>query len=32
VWGGALVNRLFVQRDVAAIFGYWQQTLRELLA
>jgi ligand-binding SRPBCC domain-containing protein len=32
VWGGALVNRLFVQRDVAAIFGYRQQTLRELLA
>jgi hypothetical protein len=32
VWGGALVNRLFVQRDVAAIFGYRQQTLRELFA
>ena len=32
VWGGALVNRLFVQRDVAAIFHYRQQTLRELFA
>jgi ligand-binding SRPBCC domain-containing protein len=32
MWGGALVNRLFVQRDVAAIFGYRQQTLRELFA
>jgi hypothetical protein len=30
--GGVFVNRLFVQRDVAAIFAYRQQTLRELFA
>jgi len=30
--GGALVNTLFVQRDVARIFAYRQQKLAELLA
>ncbi len=30
--GGALVHRLFVQRDVQRIFDYRQQRLRELFA
>jgi ligand-binding SRPBCC domain-containing protein len=30
VWGGALVNKLFVERDVRAIFRYRQQTLQSL--
>jgi ligand-binding SRPBCC domain-containing protein len=30
VWGGALIERLFVRRDVEAIFDYRRQRLAEL--
>ncbi|MEJ2581980.1 MAG: SRPBCC family protein [Acidobacteriota bacterium] len=30
VWGGSLIERLFVRRDVAAIFDYRRQRLEEL--
>lgn len=30
VWGGGLVDRLFVRRDVAAIFAYRRRRLEEL--
>lgn len=30
VWGGALVERLFVRREVAAIFAYRERVLRGL--
>ncbi len=30
--GGALVNRLFVRRDLATIFAYRQQCLRDIFA
>lgn len=30
VWGGALVARLFVERDIATIFGYRTKVLAEL--
>jgi ligand-binding SRPBCC domain-containing protein len=32
VWGGTLVDRLVVRRDVAAIFGFREQRLREIFA
>ena len=32
VWGGSIVNALFVQRDVRAIFNYRSHTLTELFA
>jgi len=32
VWGGALMNRLFVQRDLERIFDYRTQALREVFA
>jgi ligand-binding SRPBCC domain-containing protein len=32
VWGGSIVNTLFVQRDVRAIFDYRSHTLTELFA
>ena len=31
MFGGALVDALFVRRDLEAIFAYRQQRLRELL-
>jgi ligand-binding SRPBCC domain-containing protein len=31
VWGGALIERLFVRRDVEAIFAYRRSRLQELL-
>jgi ligand-binding SRPBCC domain-containing protein len=31
VWGGALVERLFVRRDVEAIFAFRRRRLKELL-
>lgn len=30
VWGGSLIERLFVRRDVVAIFEYRKRRLREL--
>jgi hypothetical protein len=32
VWGGPIVNALFVQRDMRAIFNYRSRTLSELFA
>ncbi len=32
VWGGALIERVFVRRDLRRIFDYRQQRLPELLA
>lgn len=32
VWGGALVNRLFVRRDVARIFEFRQVALKQIFA
>ena len=31
VWGGAIIKRLFVRRDVEKIFEYRQKALREIL-
>ena len=32
VWGGALVDKLLVARDVRAIFAYRERTLRQIFA
>lgn len=32
VWGGALVNRFFVRRDVTRIFEFRQATLKQIFA